>query len=215
MQLVESRWRSPNLVNVLISWKIFGRSRSSVSAVQRLLFMLAICTVVFSEISRTRWSDGSNSKAATALTLFPGLMPVCLFAEGLTPSYRWLHQRCDESGMSVRNIANCGAWSDAFRPPHQSPSLADGVYALVQDSARLRVIYLGCSRIAYRFILGLSWMLTLLRVYPPRDRPLFIGMSTTVRFIPHAVGGRAVIYPMKTAAKRTLVTVKPAPEITA
>jgi len=84
-EMIVSLWRNRELIYASTKREVLGRYRGSVLGLFwsffNPLFMLAVYTVVFSEIFKARWSADSGSKAEFALVLFAGLIVFNLFAE--------------------------------------------------------------------------------------------------------------------------------------
>jgi lipopolysaccharide transport system permease protein len=184
-EMTAAHWRNRNLIRASIKREIFGRYRGSFLGILwsffNPLFMLAIYTLVFSEILKARWSAGSTSKAEFALILFAGLMPFNLFAETITRA----------PGLIV---GNTNYVKKVVYPLEILPTVVLGVtlfhlaislfvwlmaFLLFYGVPYATVVYFPLVLLPFcLFILGLSWMLASLGVYL-RDVSQFIGVLTT------------------------------------
>ena len=85
VEMVTSLWRNRQLINASAKREVLGRYRGSALGLLwsffNPLFMLSVYTFVFSEVFKSRWSGGSDSKTEFALVLFAGLIMFNLFAE--------------------------------------------------------------------------------------------------------------------------------------
>lgn len=90
IQIALSIWRNRSLIRNLAIRDIEGRYRGSIFGIFwsfiNPLLMLAIYTLVFGEILKSRWVEQSDSKAAFAIVLFAGLIPFNFFSECLLRS---------------------------------------------------------------------------------------------------------------------------------
>ncbi|SEI22811.1 lipopolysaccharide transport system permease protein [Pseudomonas asplenii] len=81
-------WRHRNLILMLARRDIIGRYRGSILGVvwslMYPLFMLAIYSLVFGGIFKSRWGAGSSSPLEFALILFLGLIVFNLFSESVS-----------------------------------------------------------------------------------------------------------------------------------
>lgn len=84
-QLIRSLIDHRRLVLALAAREIAARYRGSLLglawALVQPVFMLAIYTLVFSEVFKARWPGGSGSRTEFALVLFSGLLVFNLFSE--------------------------------------------------------------------------------------------------------------------------------------
>ncbi len=84
-EMVASLWRHRGLAVALTKREVVGRYRGSVMGLAwsffNPLFMLAIYTIVFSTVFRTRWGTGDETKTDFAIILFVGMIVHGLFAE--------------------------------------------------------------------------------------------------------------------------------------
>jgi lipopolysaccharide transport system permease protein len=97
-EVFASLWRHRELIRASAKREVLGRYRGSVMGIfwsfLNPLLMLMVYTFVFSEIFKSRWNAGSDSKTEFAMVLFAGLIAFNLFAEcvnrapGLILEYR-------------------------------------------------------------------------------------------------------------------------------
>lgn len=84
-EMLASLWRNRSLIHASAKREVLGRYRGSALGLLwsffNPLFTLAVYTFVFSEVFKSRWSIGSDSKTEFALVLFAGLMVFNLFSE--------------------------------------------------------------------------------------------------------------------------------------
>lgn len=85
VEMFASLWRNRELIHASAKREVLGRYRGSVLGLMwsffNPLFMLMVYTFVFSEVFKSRWGTGSDSKTEFALVLFIGLIVFNLFAE--------------------------------------------------------------------------------------------------------------------------------------
>ncbi|QFY41417.1 ABC transporter permease [Candidatus Methylospira mobilis] len=85
--LFRSLWRNRQLIIQMTKRDVVGRYKGSVLGLAwsffNPLFMLAIYTFVFSEIFKSRWGGGDESKTQFAVVLFVGMIVLGLFGEVL------------------------------------------------------------------------------------------------------------------------------------
>ena len=188
LALSRSLWRSRQLIVQMIRREVIGRYKGSamglVWSFLNPVFMLAIYTIVFSEIFKSRWggvgSDGS--KTEFAIVLFVGMIVLNLFSEVLNRA----------PGLILSNVNYV---KKVVFPIETLPVIAMGA-ALFHSFISLGVLltaflifngYLHWTIIFTPLVflplviltLGISWMLASLGVFI-RDVGQTIGLITTV-----------------------------------
>jgi len=85
--LGKSFWRNRQLIGQMTKREVVGRYKGSVMGLAwsffNPVFMLLVYTFVFSEIFKSRWGAGDDSKTQFALVLFVGMIVLSLFSEVL------------------------------------------------------------------------------------------------------------------------------------
>lgn len=85
--LAQSFWRHRSLIGQMIARDVVGRYRGSLLGLLWSFFhpilMLAVYTVVFGGIFKSRWTEGSGAPGEVALILFAGMIVHGVFAEGI------------------------------------------------------------------------------------------------------------------------------------
>lgn len=186
VEMVASLWRNRQLIQASAKREVLGRYRGSALGLLwsffNPLFMLAVYTVIFSEVFKARWGAGSDSKTEFALVLFAGLTVFNLFAEcfsrapGLilsNPNY------VRKIIFPLETLPFIGFLSALY---HASVSLAVWLvaYTVFFGIPHATVLYLPLILLPFSmFIMGLSWALSSLGVFL-RDVSQFIGVLTTV-----------------------------------
>lgn len=84
-ELVGSIWRNRELISVLMRREVISRYRGSVFGLLwsffNPLFMLAVYTLVFGNVFKSRWSNADTSDGEFAVILFAGLIVFNVFSE--------------------------------------------------------------------------------------------------------------------------------------
>ncbi len=87
VSLARTFWLHRSLIGQMIVREVIGRYRGSLLGLLWSFFhpilMLAVYTVVFAGIFRSRWSEGSGAPGEVALILFAGIIVHGVFAEGI------------------------------------------------------------------------------------------------------------------------------------
>ena len=87
VQMFATAWQNRGLILALTKREVIGRYKGSALGLLwsffNPLFMLIVYTFVFSQVFKSRWPGGSDSKIEFALLLFSGLMVFNLFSECL------------------------------------------------------------------------------------------------------------------------------------
>jgi len=179
-------WRNRNLIKESVKREVMGRYRGSAIGLLWSFFnpllMLAIYTFVFSEVFKSRWSVGSDSKTEFALVLFAGLIVFNLFAECINRAPGLILSNVNYVTKVVfpleilpfvvlmsalfHTVISLGVWGLA--------------YATFFGLPHVTIIYLPLVFIPLiLFIMGFSWALASFGVYL-RDIVQFIGILTSV-----------------------------------
>ena len=166
--------------------EVLGRYRGSVIGLLwsffNPVFMLAVYTFVFSEVFKSRWSGGGESKTEFALVLFAGLIVFNLFVECINRAPGLILGNVNYVKKVVfpleilpfvgllaaifHSVISLGVWLLAYMVLFGMPHLT----ALYLPFVLLPLVLL---------IMGLGWVLASLGVYL-RDVGQFIGILTTV-----------------------------------
>jgi lipopolysaccharide transport system permease protein len=190
VEMLTSLWRNRSLIHVLAKREVMSRYQGSILGVLwsffNPLFMLTIYTFVFSEVFKTRWSIGSESKTEFALVLFAGLTVFNLFAECISrapglilsnPNY------VKKVIFPLEILPFVGLISAAY---HMIISLVVWLvaYFIFTGLPHITVLLLPLIIFPFAlFIMGLSWALASLGVFL-RDVSQFIGvLVTTLMFL--------------------------------
>lgn len=185
-ELLASLWRNRSLIKASVKREVLGRYRGSVMGILwsffNPLFMLAVYTVVFSVVFKTRWGTDNSSKTEFALVLFAGLILFNIFSECINKAPGLILSNANYVKKVVfpleilpiitllsaifHALVSLGVWFLAygifFGLPHVTVLL-------------LPVIILPFAM----FIIGLSWILASLGVYL-RDVSQIISLITSV-----------------------------------
>jgi lipopolysaccharide transport system permease protein len=85
--LARSLWRNRQLIVQMTKREVVGRYKGSAFGLAwsffNPVFMLVVYTFVFSEIFKSRWPGGDDSKTQFAVVLFVGMIVLSLFSEVL------------------------------------------------------------------------------------------------------------------------------------
>ncbi len=185
-EMVASLWRHRELIKASAKREVLGRYRGSVIGLLwsffNPVFMLAVYTFVFSEVFKSRWSGGGESKTEFALVLFAGLIVFNLFVECINRAPGLILGNVNYVKKVVfpleilpfvgllaaifHSVISLGVWLLAYMVLFGMPHLT----ALYLPFVLLPLVLL---------IMGLGWVLASLGVYL-RDVGQFIGILTTV-----------------------------------
>lgn len=181
-----SLWRNRELIQASTKREVVGRYRGSVMGLLwsffNPLFMLAIYTFVFSEILKSRWSVGSESKTEFAIVLFIGMMVFNLFSECVNraPSLIIANANYVKKVVFPLEILPFVALLSAFF--HFCISLLVWLfgYIILFGAPPATALYLPLVLPPFLlFTLGLSWALASLGVYM-RDISQVVSIATTL-----------------------------------
>lgn len=185
-EMFASLWRHRELIKVSAKREVLGRYRGSVMGLLWSFFnpvlMLAVYTLVFSEVFKARWSGGGESKADFALVLFAGLMVFNLFAECINRAPGLILTNVNyvkKVVFPLEVLPFVGLISALF---HSFISLGVWLlaYLFLFGIPHFTVFYLPLIVLPFIFfIMGLSWALSSLGVYL-RDVGQLINLMTTV-----------------------------------
>ena len=185
-EMLASLWCNRGLIKASAKREVLGRYRGSVMGILwsffNPLFMLAVYTFVFSEIFKSRWNTGSDSKTEFTLVLFAGLMMFNLFAECINRAPGLIISNVNYVKKVVFPLEIMPAVAILSALFHMLISL--GVwflaYLIFFGLPHATVSYLPLIVLPFvLFILGLSWVLASLGVFL-RDVSQFIGVITTM-----------------------------------
>jgi lipopolysaccharide transport system permease protein len=186
--LGKSLWRNRQLIVQMTRREVAGRYQGSAMGLAwsflNPVFMLVVYTFVFSEIFKSRWVGGDDSKTQFALVLFVGMIVLSLFSEVLNRA----------PGLILGNVNYV---KKVVFPIEILPVIAMGA-ALFHTLVSLGVLliafalfngYLHWTAVFTPLVLlplviltmGLAWMLASLGVFL-RDVGQTIGIITTVMF---------------------------------
>ena len=184
-EMLASLWRHRELIKASAKREVLGRYRGSAMGLMwsffNPVFMLAVYTFVFSEVFKSRWSSGSDSKTEFALVLFAGLMVFNLFAECINRAPSLIFSNVNyvkKVVFPLEILPFVGLLSSLF---HSAISLGVWLlaYLFLFGIPHPTVLYLPLIVFPFvLFIMGLSWALASLGVYL-RDVGQFIGVVTT------------------------------------
>lgn len=184
-EMLASLWRHRELIKASAKREVLGRYRGSAMGLMwsffNPVFMLAVYTFVFSEVFKSRWSAGSDSKTEFALVLFAGLMVFNLFAECINRAPSLIFSNVNyvkKVVFPLEILPFVGLLSSLF---HSAISLGVWLlaYLFLFGIPHPTVLYLPLIVLPFvLFIMGLSWALASLGVYL-RDVGQFIGVATT------------------------------------
>lgn len=185
-EMLASIWRNRNLIRVSAKREVLGRYRGSVMGILwsffNPVFMLAVYTFVFSEVFKSRWSAGNESKTEFALVLFAGLIMFNFFAECVNRAPGLILSNVNyvkKVVFPLEILPFVGLLSALF---HGAISLCVWLlaYFIFSGLPFVTVFYLPLILVPFiLLIMGFSWALASLGVYL-RDVGQFIGIVTTV-----------------------------------
>lgn len=171
-EMVVSLWRNRELIYASAKRDVLGRYRGSALGLFwsffNPLFMLAVYTIVFSEIFKARWSADSGSKAEFALVLFAGLIIFNLFAEcfNRAPTLITSNPNYVKKVVFPLEILPFVVLLSALY--HAAVSLAVWLlaYALLIGIPHATVLYLPLIIVPFiLFIMGLTWIVASLGTF--------------------------------------------------
>ena len=185
-EMVSTLWRNRGLASAMIQLEVIGRYRGSFFGILwsffNPVFMLAVYTFVFSVIFKSRWGNGTGSKAEFALVLFAGLILFNLFAECVNraPTLVLSNVNYVKKVVFPLEILPWIALGSAFF--HAAISLLVWLIAYLFLIGIPHATVLLLPLILFpllMLIMGLTWGLASLGVYM-RDVSQFIGICITV-----------------------------------
>lgn len=184
-EMIASLWRHRELIKAAAKREVLGRYRGSAMGLLwsffNPVFMLAVYTFVFSEVFKSRWSAGSESKTEFALVLFAGLMVFNLFAECINRAPGLIISNVNyvkKVVFPLEILPFVGLLSSLF---HSAISLGVWLlaYLFLFGIPHPTALYMPLIVLPFvLFIIGLSWALASLGVFL-RDVGQFIGIVTT------------------------------------
>lgn len=179
-------WRNRELIKASTKREVLGRYRGSAMGLLWSFFnpllMLAIYTFVFSEIFKSRWSSGSDSKTEFALVLFAGLIVFNLFAECINRSPNLIISNVNYVKKVIYPLEILPFVVLLSSLYHLFVSLVVWLvaYLVIFGAPHFTLLYLPLVLFPFvLLIMGLSWMLASLGVYL-RDVGQIIGLLTTM-----------------------------------
>lgn len=185
-EMFASLWRHRGLIQASAKREVLGRYRGSTLGLFWSFFnpllMLVVYTFVFSDVLKSRWNGGSESKTEFALVLFVGLIIFNLFAECISRAPTLIISNVNyvkKVVFPLEILPFVGLISSLY---HAMVSLVVWLityilfFGLPQPTALLLPLIVGplCF-----LIMGFSWALASLGVFL-RDASQFIGVLTTV-----------------------------------
>jgi len=185
VELAASLWRNRQLITVITRRDVLTRYRGSVLGLLWSFFnpllSLSVYTFVFSEVFKSRWPGGGESKTEFALILFAGLIMFNLFAECMNRAPGLILSNVNYVKKVVFPLEVL-PWVALFSAIfHMFISLLVWIaaYMLLFGLPPVTVVCLPLVVVPFVFlIMGLSWALASLGVYL-RDVSQFIGIITT------------------------------------
>ena len=185
-EMLASLWRHRELIKASAKREVLGRYRGSAMGLLwsffNPVFLLAVYTFVFSEVFKSRWGGGSETKTEYALVLFAGLIVFNLFAECINRAPGLILANANYVKKVVyplEILPVVGLLSALF---HTAISLGVWLlaYLVIFGVPHLTVLYLPLVVLPFGlFIMGLSWALASLGVFL-RDVGQVIGLITTM-----------------------------------
>jgi len=185
-EMFGSMWRNRELIYASAKREVLGRYRGSalglIWSFFNPLFMLAVYTIVFSEIFKARWSVDGDSKAEFALVLFAGLVVFNLFAECVN--------RAPTLIISNPNYVKKVLFPLEILPViillsglyHAAISLVVWLmaYTILIGFPHATVLYLPLVIVPFfMFVMGISWILASLGVFL-RDVTQIVAVLTSI-----------------------------------
>ncbi len=185
-EMLVSLWRNRNLIRVSVEREVLGRYRGSVMGILwsffNPLFMLAVYTIVFSEVFKARWGSGNDSKTEFALVLFAGLMMFNIFAECINRAPGLILSNANYVKKVVFPLEVLPAITLLAAMFHVLVSLSVWLlaYSLFFGVPHATALLLPLIMLPFAMlIMGLSWILASLGVYL-RDVSQIISVLTSV-----------------------------------
>lgn len=185
-EMLASLWRHRELIWAATKREVLGRYRGSAMGLSwsffNPVFMLAVYTFVFSEVFKSRWSGGGESKTEFALVMFAGLIVFNLFVECINRAPSLILSNVNyvkKVVFPLEILPFIGLLSALF---HGGVSLCVWLlaYLILFGMPHLTVLYLPLIVLPLvLLIMGLGWALASLGVYL-RDVGQIIGVLTTV-----------------------------------
>lgn len=186
LEMLASLWRNRSLINALVKREVLGRYRGSVMGILwsffNPLFMLAVYTVVFSVVFKTRWGIDNSSKTEFALVLFAGLILFNIFSECINKAPGIILSNINYVKKVVFPLEILPVITLLSAMFHALISLGVWflVYGLFIGVPHLTILLLPLIVVPYGiFIMGLAWILASLGVYL-RDVSQVISLVTSV-----------------------------------
>ena len=184
--MLSSLWAYRSLTYASAKREVLGRYKGStlglVWSFFNPLFMLAVYTIVFSEILKPRWNAGNDSKTEFALVLFAGLLMFNLFAECINRAPNLIVSNANYVKKVVFPLEILPVVNLISALFHAAISLLVWLlaYLVFFGMPHTTALYLPLVILPFAFfILGMSWALASLGVYL-RDVSQVIGIITTV-----------------------------------
>lgn len=185
-EMVASLWRNRELIKASAKREVLGRYRGSTFGLLwsffNPLFMLMVYTFVFSEVFKSKWIAGSQSKTEFALVLFAGLMIFNIFSECINRAPGLILSNANYVKKVVFPLEILPIVSLLSATFHAAISLSVWLLAYFVFFGIPHSTALYLPLILFPFfllIMGLSWALSSLGVYL-RDITQFIGILTSV-----------------------------------
>jgi lipopolysaccharide transport system permease protein len=185
-EMIHSLWRHRGLIQASAKREVLGRYRGSALGLFWSFFnpllMLLVYTFVFSDVFKSRWSGGSESKTEFALVLFVGLIVFSLFSECISRAPTLILTNVNyvkKVIFPLEILPFVGLISSLY---HATVSLVVWLiaYILFFGLPQPTLLLLPLIVVPLCFlIMGFSWALASLGVYL-RDVSQFIGVLTTV-----------------------------------
>ena len=185
-EIVASLWRNRDLLRASITREVLGRYRGSFLGIFwsffNPLFMLAVYTFVFGVVFKSRWGEGSGSRAEFALVLFAGMIVFSLFSECINRAPHLIvgNQNYVTKVVFPLEIMPWIALGGALFNAAISLFVWVLAYLVFFGLPQVTALYLPLILLPFAlFIMGFSWALASLGVYL-RDTSQFVGILTTV-----------------------------------
>ena len=184
--LFRSLWRNRQLIIQMTKRDVVGRYKGSVLGLAwsffNPLFMLAIYTFVFSEIFKSRWGGGDESKTQFAVVLFVGMIVLGLFGEVLNraPGLIVANDNYVKKVVFPLEILSVVSMGTALFHSLISLGVLLAAFGLFNGYLPWTAVFIPLVFLPLViFTLGLSWMLASLGVYL-RDVGQTIGIITNL-----------------------------------
>ena len=186
--LFNSLWRNRQLIGQMVKREVVGRYRGSAIGIAwsffNPVFMLAVYTIVFSEIFKSRWagSDGSDSKTQFAIVLFVGMIMLSMFSDVVNraPGLILSNVNYVKKVVFPVEILPVIAMGSALFHSLISLGVLLSAFLLFNGYLHWTVVFIPLVFLPLVILTtGLAWMLASLGVFL-RDVGQFIGIVTTV-----------------------------------